>query len=330
MLDLSGKTAVISGGADGIGFSLAKTLGAKGMNIVLADIEAPQLAKAHDALAAQGVPVLAVEMDVALKEDWERTASETLERFGNVHMLINNAGVSGGIGAIETLDDPGWRWTMDVNLMGVVYGAHVLVPHMKVHGEPCWLINVASMAGMGGVPLAGAYTATKAAVVALTEAWAIELAASNISVSVLAPAFVKTRIHQSYRNRPARYPITIEPTPDMMQVAKASSQAVENGIDPDLLSARVLEALEAGELYIFTHPNYKPLTDHRSAAVATAFEHAAESELLTEVLEQPLDLGFGGDGNTRSLLAKARSTESVAESMLRTGVSDPAVPASKP
>jgi NAD(P)-dependent dehydrogenase (short-subunit alcohol dehydrogenase family) len=292
MLDLSGKTAVISGGADGIGFSLARAFGARGMNIVLADIEAPQLAKASETLEQQGVSVLAVEMDVALREDWERTAREALARFGSVHMLVNNAGVSGGIGAIETLDDPGWRWTIDVNLMGVVYGANVFVPQMKAQREDAWLINVASMAGMAGVPLAGAYTATKAAVVALTEAWAMELASSKVQVSVLAPAFVKTRIHQSYRNRQPRYAPSIEPTPDVLQIAKTTSKAVENGIDPDLLSARVLEAMEAGELYIFTHPNYKPVTDQRSALVATAFDHAAESPLLREVREQPLDLGF--------------------------------------
>ena len=295
MLDFSGKTALISGGAAGIGFSLAQTLGDKGMNIVLADIEGPQLAKARETLEKRNIPVLAVEMDVALFEDWERTTTAAIERFGKVHMLINNAGVSAGIGAIETLDDPGWRWTIDVNLMGVVYGANLLVPHMKTHGEPSWVINVASVAGMSGAPRMGAYTATKAAVVALSEAWAQELAASNIRVSVLAPAFVKTRIHQSFRNRPARYPMTAAPGPDVMQVAKITSKAVENGIDPDLLSARVLEALEAGEFYIFTHPNYKTVTDQRSDSVAAAFDHAAQSPLLTEVSEQPLDMDFSDE-----------------------------------
>lgn len=292
MQDLNGKTAVISGGAEGIGLSLARAFGARGMNVVLADIETPQLEKAQASLVEAGIPVLAVEMDVALREDWERTARETQERFGNVHLVVNNAGVSGGIGALGALDESGWRWTIDVNLMGVVYGADVFVPLMKAHGEKSWLINVASMAGMGGVPLAGAYTATKAAVVALAEAWALELSDSNISVSVLAPAFVKTRIHQSYRNRQPRYAPTIEPGPEVMQIAKTTSQAVENGIDPDLLSARVLEAMEAGELYIFTHPNYKPVTDHRSEAVAAAFDRSAQSPLLKEVAEQPLSFGF--------------------------------------
>jgi NAD(P)-dependent dehydrogenase (short-subunit alcohol dehydrogenase family) len=295
MLDLKGKTAVISGGADGIGLALGRAFGAQGMNIVLADIEAPQLAKAAAGLEEAGISVLAVEMDVALREDWERTAREAGERFGDVHMLVNNAGVSGGIGSFGALDESGWRWTIDVNLMGVVYGAETFVPLMHAHGADSWLINVASMAGMGGVPMAGAYTATKAAVVALAEAWSLELVNSNVSVSVLCPAFVRTRIHLSHRNRQPRYAMTAPPTPEMIEVGKGTAKAVENGIAPELLSARVLEALEAGELYIFTHPNYHAVTDHRSAAIADAFGRAADSDLLKEVAEQPMTFGFSGD-----------------------------------
>ena len=284
MQNLSGKTAVISGGADGIGLNLAMTLGAEGMNIVLADIEAAPLAAAEKALREAGIEVLAVEMDVALLEDWQRTAAATVERFGAVHLLVNNAGVSGGIGAIETLDDPGWRWTIDVNLMGVVYGANVFVPLMKEHGEQAWLINVASMAGMAGAPLAGAYTATKAAVVALSESWSEELKHQNIHVAVLAPAFVKTRIHQSYRNRQPRYATDVAPTPDVFKIAKVTTEAVNNGIDVNIVGKRVLEAMAARELYIFTHPGYSAVTQSRGAAIAEAFDRAAASPELQSVL----------------------------------------------
>lgn len=288
MKELSGKTVVISGGADGIGFNLAKTLGQAGMNIVIADIEAAQLGLAEQQLVEAGIPVLAVEMDVAVKSDWDRTAAAACERFGKVHMLINNAGVSGGIGAIETLDDPGWRWTIDVNLMGVVYGANVFVPLIKQHGEGGWLINVASIAGMAGAPLGGAYTATKAAVVALSEAWLQELQSHNIHVSVLAPAFVKTRIHKSYRNRQARYASDVMPSPEVMKIASVTTQAVENGIDVDIVGKRVLEALESREFYIFTHPNYQAITDARSSDVAEAFQHAADSPLLQDIKDQKM------------------------------------------
>ena len=284
MENLGGKTAVISGGADGIGLNLAMTLGAEGMNIVLADIEAAPLADAEKALQEAGIPVLAVEMDVALLEDWQRTAAAAVERFGAVHLLVNNAGVSGGIGAIENLDDAGWRWTIDVNLMGVVYGANVFVPLMKEHGEQAWLINVASMAGMAGAPMGGAYTATKAAVVALSESWSEELRNQNIHVAVLAPAFVKTRIHQSYRNRQPRYASDVAPTPDVLKIAKVTSEAVENGIDVNIVGKRVLEAMAAREFYIFTHPSYSAVTQYRGAAIAEAFDHAAASPELQSVL----------------------------------------------
>ncbi len=293
MLDLKGKTAVISGGADGIGFNLGLTLGKAGMNIVLADIEAPQLASAEAALRDAGVEVLAVTMDVALREDWSRTAEAAVQRFGVVHMLVNNAGVGGGIGALETLDEPGWRWAIDVNLMGVVYGANTFIPLLKEHGEAAWLINVASMAGMAGAPLGGAYTATKAAVVALSESWYDELKNTPVQVSVLAPAFVKTRIHLSHRNRQARYAPLSPPTPDVLHMAKVTTKAVENGIDVEVVGARVLEALEQGELYIFTHPNYSVVPQRRSAAIAAAFERAAQSPLLEGIAEQDVTLFDG-------------------------------------
>ena len=288
MKEFAGKTALISGGAEGIGRNLAETLGRAGMNIVIADIEADPLDIARAELEAAGIAVLAVEMDVALLEDWQRTAELARERFGKVHMLINNAGVSGGIGAIETLDDPGWRWTIDVNLMGVVYGANTFVPLMKQQGEPGWLINVASIAGMAGAPMGGAYTATKAAVVALSEAWALELQGHDIHVAVLAPAFVRTRIHQSYRNRQPRYAPVIAPGPDVLKIARNTTKAVENGIDVGIVGQRVLEALAAKEFYIFTHPNYRSVTDQRSEAVSEAFSRAADSPLLADIKHQKI------------------------------------------
>ncbi len=293
MSQFIGKTAVISGGADGIGKSLAKALGQEGMNIVIADIEKQPLAEAEQELTGLGVSVLAIEMDVARKSDWERTAKAARERFGDIHMLINNAGVSGGVGSVETLDEASWRWLIDVNLMGVVYGANVFVPLLREHGEPSWLINVASMAGMCGVPLGGAYTATKAAVVALSEAWAQELKDQAVQVSVLAPAFVRTRIHQCNRNRQRRYASHIEPSADVVKVADATTQAVKNGIDVNIVGQRFIEALEAGEFYIFTHPNYQPVTDRRSAAIAEAFQRASDSPFLKDIKQQNV-LNFGG------------------------------------
>lgn len=283
MQAFAGKTAVISGGASGIGLQLARSFGASGARVVIADIDAAQLDIALASLRTDGVEAHAVQADVALREDWARVAEETLAHFGAVHILINNAGVSGGIGSVDTLDEAGWRWAIDVNLMGVVYGANTFVPLMRQHGEQAWLVNVASMAGMGGVPYAGAYTATKAAVVALSEAWAEELAGQNIHVSVLAPAFVRTDIHTSERNRQARYASATALNDDVRQVVAATSAAVNSGIEPEIVGRRVLEAMAAREFYIFTHPHYRKVTAKRAAMIATAFERAAESPHLADL-----------------------------------------------
>jgi len=129
-------------------------------------------------------------MDVTDLAQWQNVADKAIERFGKVHMLVNNAGVGSKPGTIEQTDDKDWRWVLDVNLMGVVYGTQTMVPLMKQHGEGGWLINVASMAGMMGIPMAGTYTATKVAVVGMSESWYAELKPHNIQVSVLCPAFV--------------------------------------------------------------------------------------------------------------------------------------------
>ncbi|MBC53265.1 MAG: oxidoreductase [Gammaproteobacteria bacterium] len=291
MIGLNGKTAVISGGAEGIGYSIAQAMGAQGMNIVLGDIDATQLDKAVAALTAQGVPVLGVPMDVTRLEDWQQLARQAAERFGSIHMLVNNAGVGGGTGSIEQIGERDWRWVLDVNLMGVIYGTQTLIPLIKAHGEGGWLINVASMAGMVGVPYAGAYTATKVAVVGMSESWYAELQPHNIKVSVLCPAFVQTRINLSERNRQADYQQSREATEQDAAVAARMQAIIDNGLAVEVVGQRVVEAVKQGELYIFTHPNYRQVVQQRYQAIDDAFVRAADSPLLASVLNEDI-VGF--------------------------------------
>lgn len=280
-----GKTAVISGGAEGIGLSIARALGARKMNIVIADIDTDNLERAKSELQQSGVPVLAVPLDVSDERQWQSVAEAALEQFGNIHMLINNAGVTGVPGAIEDQSASAWQWTLDVNLMGVVYGAKVMIPHIKSHGEGGWLVNVASMAGMGGMPYGGAYTATKTAVVGLSEGWAQELQNDDIAVSVLCPGFVKTRIHESFRNRQPRYESDGEASKAQMDFFNMAKAAVENGIDVSIVGERLVEALQAGEFYVFTHPNFRNILQQRAGMIDAAFERAAKSPLLQDLLD---------------------------------------------
>ena len=294
MNQFSGKTLVVSGGAEGIGFSIARALGKQGMNVVLGDIDANQLVLAKKALEDEGINVLTVQMDVTDPGQWQNMASLTIERFGKVHMLVNNAGVSARPGAIEKTVEQDWRWVIDVNLMGVVFGTQTFVPLMKSHNEGGWLINVASMAGMVGVPMAGAYTATKVAVVGMSESWQVELKPHNIQVSVLCPAFVKTRINLSERNKPAALKAAKDPNKDSsagLAMAKQMQDIIDNGLEPDLIAERVVEAINANELYIFTHPNYRKVVQRRYKAIDDAFARAELSPLLTHVLEQEI-VGF--------------------------------------
>jgi NAD(P)-dependent dehydrogenase (short-subunit alcohol dehydrogenase family) len=290
MSQFSGKTAVISGGAEGIGLSIAKALGDQKMNIVLADIDQEKLQEASLELKDAGISVLAVALDVANETQWQRVAELAVTRFGKIHMVVNNAGVGGASGSIENEQTKSWHWALDVNLMGVMYGAKVMVPLIKQHGEGGWIVNVASMAGMGGVPYNGAYTATKTAVVALSESWAGELHSKGIKVSVLCPAFVKTRIYASERNRPAQYQTDNANVTDKHKAPNKTKGMVENGIDVSIVGKRVVEALNQGELYIFTHPNYRAVVQQRFEAIDAAFERAAQSPLLQHIVNQKLDM----------------------------------------
>ena len=290
MSQFAGKTAIISGGAEGIGLSIAKALGEQKMNIVLGDIDQKNLEKASLELRDSGISVLPVTLDVADETQWHNAAQQAIERFGKIHMVVNNAGIGGDTGPIQNAQTKGWQWALDVNLMGVMYGAKVIVPWIKQHGEGGWIINVASMAGMGGIPYNGAYTATKTAVVALSESWAAELQSKGIKVSVLCPAFVQTRIYDSNRNRPLKYQNDTATPTNEDSFADKTKHLVENGIDVSIVGKRVVEALNDGELYIFTHPNYRAIVQRRFQAIDAAFERAAQSPLLEHIANQKLDM----------------------------------------
>ena len=290
MSQFIGKTAVISGGAEGIGLSIAKALPEEKMNIVLTDINEENLQKASLELEATGVSVLPVLLDVAEEDQWEKVAEQAIARFGKIHMLVNNAGVGGDSGSIESQNKKGWQWVLDVNLMGVVYGAKVMVPLISQHGEGGWIVNVASMAGMGGVPYGGAYSATKAAVVALSEGWAGELQSKDINVSVLCPAFVQTRIYDSERNRPAQYKSDTKVMADENSFFNRAKTMVESGIEVSIVGKRVVEALNDGEFYIFTHPNYREVVQKRSSDIDAAFKKASESPLLQHIVNQKIEM----------------------------------------
>lgn len=277
--DFRGKTAFITGGASGIGFAMARAFGRAGMNVVVADIDQGAAKGAAERLAKEQIKAVPVQCDVTERGAVQRAALETIAAFGKVHIVCNNAGVAVG-GPFGTLRERDWDWIIDVNLKGVIYGTEVFVPLIKCHGEGGHIVNTASMAGMISPPGMEPYTATKFAVVAMSEGWFQQLAPMDIGVSVLCPGFVRTRIHESGRARQDRYGGQGEVDPGVGATRQAASENVMSGLDPDVVGARVLEAVKANELYIFTHPEMKEFVEARFQNILAAFDSAAHSEAL--------------------------------------------------
>lgn len=275
MREISGKTAFVTGAASGIGFALARGLAQAGARVMLADIEPAALLRAVDALRAEGAAVDAVACDVTQAADLQAAAQATVERFGKVHILCNNAGVGGGSGA-DAIDLETWRWVLDVNLMGVVHGLRAFLPHIRAHGEGGHILNTASLAGFqAGIGLSP-YVASKYAVVGISEGLALELAPENIGVSILAPGFVRTDIANAARNRQPRYGAPRPPAPGSRaaELAVHLAQRAAEGLDPAAIASRAINAIRANELYVFTHADMRGEVDERLAGIAAALDRA--------------------------------------------------------
>jgi NAD(P)-dependent dehydrogenase (short-subunit alcohol dehydrogenase family) len=273
---LAGKTAFVTGGASGIGFALGRAFAEAGMRVMLADIEADALAAAVESLRDLGPGVRGVACDVADPVGVERAAEASCEAFGKIHVVCNNAGVGGGSG-IDNISLDTWRWVLDVNLMGVVHGIRAFLPRIRAHDEGGHIVNTASMAGLlSGFGLSP-YTASKFAVVAMSEGLATQLKPLGIGVSVLCPGFVRTRISESGRSRPERYGPARTPDPASPAGALTAqiAELVQSGLDPSGVAARVLAAIREDELYVFTHPEIRAEVEKRFAAILGAMDKTA-------------------------------------------------------
>jgi NAD(P)-dependent dehydrogenase (short-subunit alcohol dehydrogenase family) len=250
-MELEGKTAVITGGASGIGLATATQLARSGVNLVLGDIEDDTLAAAVKGLQDGGARVLGVRTDVTSEADILALRDAALSEFGSVHVVFNNAGVASGA-TIGTPTDV-WKWVIDVDLYGVIYGINAFLPLFLEQNEG-HVVNTASLAGLGGAPGMGPYCAAKFAVVGLSESLFHELAlrGSRVGVSVLCPGFVKTRIHESARNMPDEL-ISYNDEPAAQLIAELASQAVNAGIDAEVVAGAVENAIRRNTFWILTH-----------------------------------------------------------------------------
>ena len=256
MKDFQGKVAVVTGGASGIGRGIAERCVKEGLCVVLADIEQGALDKTAQELTEQGGDVLAIKTDVSKSEDIEALAQQTLDKYGTVDFLMNNAGVGGASVAMGTKAD--WEWIMGVNLWGVIHGVRVFTPIMLQQGTPAHIVNTASIAGLTYANL-GIYTVTKHAVVALSEQLHMELQQANakLKVSVLCPGFVRTNIGDAERNRPTELQNEqpTEPSPEAEMSSQQLRMMIEAGMPPSQVADCVFEAVENDKFYILTHPD---------------------------------------------------------------------------
>jgi NAD(P)-dependent dehydrogenase (short-subunit alcohol dehydrogenase family) len=256
MQDLRGKTAVVTGAASGIGKALAAKSCAEGMNVVLADIEAGALAKARDELG-RGANVISIVVDVSQPRAVDELAGKTLDAFGSVDLLFNNAGVGAGTTIWQsTLED--WTWVIGVNLWGVINGIRTFVPIMLKQNRPAHIVNTASIAGLMKGHHSAPYITTKHAVVALTEQLAVELERTKapIVASALCPSWVNTRINESGRNRPTslRNQTESQPTPEMLKRWEQLQEFIKRATPPaEIADAVFEEGIRKGKLYIIPH-----------------------------------------------------------------------------
>ncbi len=260
MQEFRDKVAVVTGGASGIGLAMAERFAREGMKLVLADVEKEPLDEATARFQAEGVEVLASLTDVSDADQMDALGAATLDAFGAVHVVCNNAGVATG-GRSWELTTADWKWVIDVNLWGVIHGIRVFAPHL-VSQDQGHIVNTASVAGLLSVPGLGPYSVTKHGVVTLSETLYGELVAtgSKVRVSVLCPSWVRTGIFEADRNRPAAdsNPETEEATKRREHYRQLGALLLTGAMSASEVADRVFEAIVDERFYILTHADTTP------------------------------------------------------------------------
>lgn len=275
MIDFAGRTAFVTGGANGIGIGLVRALLAEGCKVAIADIRQDAIEKALKTLDNQSV--MGVQVDVSSRDAMEKAADEVEAKFGPVSLLFNNAGIN----LFQTIEDSSysdWDWVMGVNLHGPINGVMTFVPRMIAAGNGGYIVNTASMAGWLASGAPGIYNTTKFAVRGMSESLRYSLAPHGIGVSILCPGLVKSYIYASDDVRPKELLDGAKPV-DTANVQRLA-EFHEFGMEPDVIAARVLDGMRENRTYIFSHPEFKD-------EVADLFQ-----EYLADFRDLPEDPGF--------------------------------------
>ena len=285
MDDFRGCVAVVTGAASGIGLGLTGRFLAEGMKVVMADVEKEKLDREVARLSSEGGDVLGVVCDVRDPDSVANLKDRTLAYYGSVHVVVNNAGVAPAGPMLETTPED-WRWIVDVNVMGVAYGVTTFGPILRDQGEG-HIINTASEAGHVSSAVLGMYTATKHAVVGMSESLFRELEGSGVGVHCLCPNLVKTKIFESERNRDDGLEMTTAQTATIAPLREAITAM---GISPSQVGDDIVAAMKAKKFWIFTHDITKQALSVRYADIEAGRNPTNPYEGIA-VLEDITDLG---------------------------------------
>ena len=255
MKEFDGKTAIVTGAASGIGLGLAEKFAKERMQVVMADVEEEALNKAVEKLKKHQYRVMGISADVLIQESMKELFDKSVEAYGNIHILCNNAGIGANSGnkAIWEINKTDWDWSLGVNFYGVLHGLQTFVPHMIDHGEEGHIVTTVSLAGL--LPGAGTYGVSKHAALALTQGLNRDLIArdSKINSSVLCPGFVNTNIMNSERNRP-QHLVSNNQIDTNEQQMEVFNFLLKNGKEPSEIADIVFEGIKDNIFYILTHP----------------------------------------------------------------------------
>ena len=270
MKEFRDRVAVITGGASGIGFAVARALGRRGMKLVLADIEEAALDRAITRLREEGFATTGKITDVGDRAALEALADHAWSQFGGAHIVMHNAGVA-VFGPLQTMTDQDWSWSLRVNLHGPINGVQAFLPRMLAQGQEGHMVFTASFAGLVPNRDLGPYNVTKAAVVALAESVYKDMRGTGIGSSVLCPMRVETAIDQSFRNRPVELG---GPGANRSYTEEERAQLQGRALEVDPVAELVVDAIIRGDLYIHTHEEAQANVAKRAEKIQESFKHA--------------------------------------------------------
>lgn len=290
MENLAGKTAFITGGASGIGLGIAKACAREGMNVVIADLRRDAIDEALALFRESNWPAHGICFDVTDREAYKRAADEAESVYGNIHLLVNNAGISCANGPLWKVSEKETDLAVEVNMKAILNGIQAIVPRMLEHGESGHVVSTASKAALLAVPGCGLYNATKSAVVGIMETLAMDLKGTNIGASAFCPGGFSTNLRVSSRVVTEAHlgDDAPPPPPPPPPRADGSAGSPRPGWDevvrsPDDAGERVVRGVKRGDMYILTHSEFKKGVESRFNAMLRAFPDETPNPRYAEV-----------------------------------------------